>query len=241
MARQRQGRSLAEDVYEALRADILFGRRLPGSRIQLRALADEHGVSLSVVREAVTRMASEDLVVATPQRGFRVRSLSLDDLRDLTWVRIQIETLSLRESIAKGDVDWEADVVSAHHRLAGTPTQLEDGTPNVGWMAVHGAYHTALCAAAGSPTLERIRRQMFDASELYRYWSAALPARTVQTVRRHADEEHRDICEAALARDADRAAELMTAHLNATALQLEATAAAEASSDTTVGGGDEGR
>jgi DNA-binding GntR family transcriptional regulator len=236
MARQRQGRSLGEEVYEALRDDVLLGRRLPGARIQLRDLADEHGVSLSVVREAVTRLASEDLVVATPQRGFRVRSLSLDDLRDLTWVRIEIETLALRQSIAKGDVDWEADLVSAHHRLAGTPTRFEDGTPNVGWMAVHGAYHSALCAAAGSPTLERIRRQLFDASELYRYWSATLPAGAV-TVRRQADAEHRDICEAALARDADRAVELMTAHLNATALQLETMAAAEAIADTNVGAG----
>ena len=116
----------------------------------------------------------------------------------------------------------------AHHRLAGTPTQLGDGTPNVGWMAVHGAYHAALCAAAGRPTLERIRRQLFDASELYRYWSATLPADTPPTVRRHADDEHRDICEVALARDGDRAVELITAHLNATARQLEATAAAEA-------------
>jgi GntR family transcriptional regulator, carbon starvation induced regulator len=181
MARQRQGRSLVEDVYEALRADILLGRRQPGSRIPLRDFAEEHNVSLSVVREAVTRLASENLVEASPQRGFRVRSVSLADMRDLTWVRIQIETLALRESIGAGDVDWEADVVSAHHRLAGTPTQLEDGTPNVGWMAVHGAYHTALCAAAGSPTLERIRRQLFDASELYRYWSATLPARTVRS------------------------------------------------------------
>ena len=164
-------------------APTSFGPAAAGSRIQLRDFADEHDVSLSVVREAVTRLASEDLVEATPQRGFRVRSLSLEDLRDLTWVRIQIETLALRESIATGDVDWEADVVSAHHRLAGTPTHFEDGTPNVGWMAVHGAYHAALCAAAGSPTLERIRRQLFDASELYRYWSATLPARTVREQR----------------------------------------------------------
>jgi DNA-binding GntR family transcriptional regulator len=220
MARQREGRSLVEDVYEALRADILLGRRLPGSRIPLRDVAEEHDVSLSVVREAVTRLASEDLVEATPQRGFRVRTLSLEDLRDLTWVRIQIETLALRESIAAGDVNWEADVVSAHHRLAGTPTHFEDGTPNLGWMAVHGAYHAALCAAAGSPALERIRRQLFDASELYRYWSATLPA--TRTVRRNAADEHREICEAALARDADRAVELMTAHLDATASQLEA-------------------
>jgi DNA-binding GntR family transcriptional regulator len=223
MARQRQGRSLVEDVHEALRDDILFGRRPPGSRIALRELADEHDVSLSVVREAVTRLASEGLVEATPQIGFRVRALSLEDLRDLTWVRIQIETLALRQSITTGDVNWEADVVSAHHRLAGTPTHLEDGTPNLGWMGVHGAYHAALCAAAGSPTLERIRRQLFDASELYRYWSATLPA---PTVRNNAADEHREICDAALARDPDRAVELMAAHLDATARQLEAAMAA---------------
>ena len=60
-----------EDVYEALRSDILFGRRLPSSRLRLNELAEQHGVSLSVVREAVTRLASEDLVEATPQRGGR--------------------------------------------------------------------------------------------------------------------------------------------------------------------------
>ena len=47
--------------------------------------------------------------------------------------------------------------------------------------------------------------------------------------------------EAALARDADRAVELMTAHLNATARQLETTAAAEANGDTTAAAGDDGR
>jgi GntR family transcriptional regulator, carbon starvation induced regulator len=222
MARQRQGRSLAEDVYESLRADILFGRRVPGSRIQLRDFADEHAVSLSVVREAVTRLAGDELVEASPQRGFRVRSLSVANLRDLTWTRIQIETLALRESIAKGDVNWEADVVSAHHRLAGTPTHLADGAPNLEWMGVHAAFHDALCSAAGRLTLERVRRQLFDASELYRFWSATLPTRPVE---RSTADEHRAICDAALAGDSERAVELLSAHLNLTAERLEAVAA----------------
>jgi DNA-binding GntR family transcriptional regulator len=46
VARERRGRSLAEDVYDALRADILFGRRLPASRVQLNEIAEEHGVNL---------------------------------------------------------------------------------------------------------------------------------------------------------------------------------------------------
>ena len=221
MARERRGRSLAEDVYDALRADILFGRRLPASRVQLNEIAEEHGVSLSVVREAVTRLASEDLVEATPQRGFRVRPLSVEHLQDLTWVRVQLESLALRESIAKGDVTWEANLVAAHHRLAVTPTYFEDGTGNLDWLTAHSGFHAALAAAAGSPILERLRRQLYDAAELYRMWSSNLPQ---HPTREHVDDEHRAIFEAALARDADRAVELVTRHLETTAHHLEAIA-----------------
>lgn len=211
-----------EDVYDALRADILFGRRLPSSRLQLNELADEHGVSLSVVREAVTRLASEDLVEATPQRGFRVRPISMAHLRDLTWVRVQLETLALRRSIAEGDVSWEANLVGAHHRLAVTPMYFDDGRGNVEWMSAHAAFHTALTAGAGSPVLERLRRQLYDASELYRYWSGNLPQ---HRRRPPIDDEHKLIFEATLARDAELAVDLLTRHLEATARHLEAIAA----------------
>jgi DNA-binding GntR family transcriptional regulator len=221
MARQRRGRSLVEDVYGALRADILFGRRLPSSRLQLNDIAEQHDVSLSVVREAVTRLASEDLVEATPQRGFRVRSISIDHLHDLTWMRVQLEGLALRESIAKGDVTWEANLVAAHHRLAVTPTYFEDGTGNFEWLQAHGAFHAALAAAAGSPILERLRRQLYDAAELYRMWSSNLPH---HLNRAHVGDEHMAIFEAALSRDADLAVDLLTQHLETTARHLEAIA-----------------
>lgn len=207
-----------EDIHEALRSDILFGRRLPSSRLPLNDIAEQHGVSVSVVREAVTRLASEDLVEATPQRGFRVRPISLDHLHDLTWVRVRIETLALREAIARGDVTWEANLVAAHHRLAVTPTHFEDGTGNTDWMAAHGAFHAALAAASGSPVLERVRRQLYDASELYRYWSGSLPH---HPPRAHVRDEHKAICDAALARDTDRAVALLTQHLETTAHHLE--------------------
>jgi DNA-binding GntR family transcriptional regulator len=221
MARERRGRSLGEEVYLALRSEILLGRRLPSSRLPLNEIAEQHGVSLSVVREAVTRLASEDLVEATPQRGFRVRSISIDHLHDLTWVRVQIETLALRQAIAKGDITWEANLVAAHHRLAVTPTYFEDGTGNTDWMAAHGAFHAALAAAAGSPILERLRRQLYDASELYRYWVGNLPH---HPTRPHVGDEHKAIFDAALARDADLAVDLMAQHLETTARHLEAIA-----------------
>ncbi|HZQ59684.1 MAG TPA: GntR family transcriptional regulator [Acidimicrobiales bacterium] len=221
MAKERRGRSLVEDVYESLRADILFGRRLPSSRLQVNEIAEAYGVSLSVVREAVTRLASEDLVESAPQRGFRVRPISVDHLQDLTWVRVQLETLALRESIAKGDVAWESALVAAHHRLSATPMYLADGSGNQEWMSAHGAFHAALAAGAGSPILERLRRQLYDASELYRYWVGNLPHHPTG---RDVAEEHRAVCDAAMARDADLAVELLTRHLETTARDLEAVA-----------------
>ena len=223
MARERRGRSLVQEVYEAIRSDVMFGRRLPSSRLHLSQLAEQHDVSLSVVREAVTRLAGEDLIEATPQRGFRVRSLSLDHLSDLTSVRIQIETLAVRQAIAKGDVTWEANLVAASHRLAMTPMYHDDGAGNTGWMAAHGAFHAALAAAAGSPVLERVRRQLYDASELYRYWSSSLSHH--QGPRAHVADEHKAILDAALTRDADLASDLLTQHLAATARYLESVAA----------------
>ena len=210
-----------EDVYDEVRSDILFGRRLPSARLSLNEIAEQHGVSLSVVREAVTRLASEDLVEATPQRGFRVRSLSLDHLHDLTWMRIQLETLALRQSIAKGDISWEADLVAAHHRLAVTPMYFDDGTGNTEWLTAHGVFHAALAAASGSPILERLRHQLYDAAELYRMWSSNLPR---HPTRAHVADEHKAIFDAALARDADLAVDLMTQHLETTARHLEAVA-----------------
>jgi DNA-binding GntR family transcriptional regulator len=136
-------------------------------------------------------------------------------------VRIEIETLALRQSIAKGDVTWEANLVGAHHRLSVTPMYFEDGRGNTEWMSAHGAFHAALAAGAGSPVLERVRRQLYDAAELYRYWSGNLPN---HPTRAHVPDEHKAIFDAALARDADLAVDLLTEHLDATARHLEAIA-----------------
>lgn len=72
------------EVYEALRVDILNTQIEPGSRLKIADLSNRFGASLSVVREALTRLGEQGLVVASPQRGFSVIELSVEDLDDLT-------------------------------------------------------------------------------------------------------------------------------------------------------------
>ncbi len=218
MKRQRVGPSLTEDVQLELREEILQGSLAPGEKLLVQPLAQRLGVSLSVVREALSRLAEQGLVRSAPQLGFTVMPLSLDDLTDLTRVRIDIENLMIRRAVAEGDLAWEASVVAAHHRLAGTPPQL-DGQLNPAWRAAHSAFHAAVTDGCPSPLLRTLRLGLFDKAELYRAWSVrASGSRDVAG-------EHAAICAAVLDRDADRAAALTAAHIQRTTDLLVAAAA----------------
>jgi DNA-binding GntR family transcriptional regulator len=233
---------LTGDVYAALRLQILTGQLQSGERLHLSRLAEAYGVSLSVVREAVTRLASERLLEAIPQVGFRVRVLSIEDLVDLTRVRIDIETLALRESLARGDVEWEAQLVAAHHALAATPTITDEGMQNLEWLARHAAFHEALCAGCESRWLLDLRRQLFAASELYRFWFAKVQRDLEpRPVRDAIIEEHRGLLDAALARDVELATERLGQHFRKTCEVIRANAdrlglTLEQSATTSTGG-----
>ena len=207
------GSSVTQDVYERLRADLLACRMQPGTRLKISELCDALSVSLSSVREALSRLTSEGLVVAEPQRGFRVAPISAAELRDLTAVRSQIEGLCLERAIALGDVGWESNLVAAFHRLSRTP-EREQNDPqrmNEAWSIAHAAFHEVLVSACDSPWLLRLRAMLYAQTERYRRLSVP-----VTEIARDLSREHQEIMQAALTRDAPRATELMTEHLDLT-------------------------
>ena len=216
--RQRHGRSLTEDVYRHLRQRILHGELASGTRVHLGDLAASNSVSLGVVREAVTRLASEGLLHATPQSGFRVPTLSAEHLADLTWARCQIEGLTVGESVSHGDTDWEANLVAAHHVLSVTPPLSSDGI-NPEWMNAHRRFHAALASGCPNATLLDVRQRLFDEAELYRHWSARGGGSE-----RNIAAEHADLLDSALNRDPRRTSELLREHVRHTAkLAVDAT------------------
>ena len=204
--------TLGELVYASLRTSILAGQLKPGQRLKVSELAVEHGVSLNVVREALNRLTGEQLVRASPKVGFAVTDLSLAGLSDLVAVRVAVETAALRWAIERGDMAWESQVVAAHYRLANTPeTEGEPAVLTNEWIGVHSEFHTQILSACSSPRMREITRSLSDAAQIYRRWSLSLP---------HPDRdiagEHADLVDAVLARDADRAAAALTAHIERT-------------------------
>ena len=204
--------SLTQSAYERLRADMLACRYLPDQRLNISELCESLGVSLGAVREALSRLTSEGLVVSEPHRGFRVAQVSPEDLQQLYQARTEIEGLCLRRSIELGNLDWETGVVAAYYSLSKTAQcGDENALVHEEWLERHADFHSALVSSCDNPWLLRMRSQLFDHSQRYRRLSAA-----VSRKKRSVDKEHKEIMEAAIARDADQAVALMRQHLQLT-------------------------
>ncbi|MEV0083806.1 GntR family transcriptional regulator [Saccharopolyspora sp. NPDC050642] len=214
---------LSEQVYAHLRDAIMRGDYAPGEALKPQDLAKEQGVSLAVVREALVRVVGEGLADRLPNRGFAVLAFSDRRWQEIAEARRTIEPLVLRMSIERGDVEWEARVRAAHHRLTRTPAFVPEEGEYVSdaWSEAHRVFHRTLLEGCGNPVLLETFDRMWSASELARRWSAH------RTPGRDHVGEHRRLEEAALARDADAAAEALAQHLTLTAAGLTGRTPAE--------------
>lgn len=205
--------TIADAVFARLRTDIVGGRFEPGERLRLDRMRALYGAGISPVREALSRLAADGLVVLESQRGFRVRPASIDDLNDIAATRIRIETAALALAIERGDDAWEARVVSAHHVLAKLdPTRIAEPVRRVEWEARHREFHASLIAACGSPWLLHFSGLLWDQFDRYRRL-----ARFSGQPQRHLAGHHLGLVEAVKARKAREATRILAEHIGATA------------------------
>ncbi|MGE5794375.1 MAG: GntR family transcriptional regulator [Bacteroidota bacterium] len=205
------GVTLATAISDRIRSEILSGKKKPGTKLRLDEIKAEFGVSWSPIREGLSRLLAEGLVTTEDQRGFRVAPVSRDDLADIIRNRVALESMALRASIERGDDAWEADLLSAHHRLSKFETRRWEGRELDEWETWHRTYHDALIRGCGSPILLQFCGVLHDMNARYRrlFLSTHEPDRDVAA-------EHRAIAEATLARDVAGACRLLEAHIERT-------------------------
>ena len=204
--------TIAGELYEQLRGDILFARLRPGQRLRSEVLKQRYRGGVGTVREALNRLRAEGLVIQEDQRGFRVAPVSLDELRELTDTRCWVNAVAVTASIANGDAAWEEGVLLAYHRMARHVAEGVEPAPRTRLRELHRVFHASLYAACGSRWLIGFSETLFDAA--LRYQSLAFPD---ERDPRDYDAEHRAIMEAAVARKAPEAVALLDVHFRATA------------------------
>lgn len=206
MAKSRN--EVGASTYQRIKRDIIFGELAPGAKLKLDGLRERYSASMSTLRETLNRLASEGFVDAQDQRGFFVTPVSPEDLIEIANLRVLLECHALRLSIERGDTDWEGNLVAAHHKLhlmeqkmlEGDDSQKED------WKRYDWEFHFALIEACGSRNLLSLHAVLYD--KYLRYQMLVLTHRGEEAV-----QEHREMFEAALNRDVERAARTLQTHI----------------------------
>lgn len=201
-------KTLSEEAYELIRADVIAGRLAPGERLANAAIKRRYSIGGSPMREALTRLAADGLIVGVGQRGFRVVSATPGELADIGRVRLHLELHVLAESIRNGGVDWEAEIVSRYHRLSRAMEEKRTAAYADNWEREHRAFHFAILSSCGSPWLLHFCDRIYDQTERYRRLFTKyreIPPTLV--------EAHGEILEAVLRRDVRKSVSLMRQHI----------------------------
>lgn len=225
-----------EEAYDRLKADLLRSRIAPGASLVVAGLKARYGLGWTPLREALSRLEAERLVVLMPNRGYRVCGVSAESLRDLQDARLAIEPRLFIRSIAEGGEEWEGRVVAAHHQLASTPVPVPHAARDAIhlWERRHDAFHAALLSGTQAPWLQLFASQVNDQLRRHQRHMLSSPE-----VRARMDDDphgrlretyektlglgpHTELMQAALDRDADRASRLLTDHIGFSLAVFEA-------------------
>jgi DNA-binding GntR family transcriptional regulator len=199
--------AVGDDGYRKIRTDIVFGRLRPGQKLKLDGLKEIYGVSVSTLREILSRLTADGFVIAEGRRGFEVAPVSIGNLKELAELRLLLESHAMHASFANADMEWEGRVVSAHHKLASTERLMESGIGEPEqWKRYDGEFHQALISNCGSPVLMESHALVFD--KYFRYQMVAFLYRGGEPA-----VQHKALLDCALKRDAEAARQVLTTHV----------------------------
>jgi GntR family transcriptional regulator, carbon starvation induced regulator len=211
---EQSGQTLSTSIASTLRAAISNGELEPGRKLRLDDLRVTFGVSLSPLREALSRLSAEGFVVMEDQRGYRVAPISEPNLLEVTKLRAMVETFALGEAIAHGDDKWESEVVASLYRL-NKLERTDAPSDQSAWEVAHRDLHYRLISACGMPLLLSFSATLHDLNDRYR--RLFLRSRPFdRAVRR----EHTEMTHAAIERNSQLACEIMRSHIERTGANI---------------------
>jgi DNA-binding GntR family transcriptional regulator len=199
-----QAESLRRQIADALRASIVAGRMRPGVIYSVPTLAEQFGVSATPAREAMLDLAKEGLVEPIRNKGFRVTEPTDKELDDITHLRALIEV----PTVAGLAVSADAAALEELRPLAQAICDSAATGDLVGYIEADRRFHLRLLSLAGNPALVEVVGELRARTRLYGLEQLARQGRLTASAA-----EHFELLEALLARDRDRAEQVMRRHI----------------------------
>jgi len=206
-------KTLADFAYQRIRNDIISGELKANDKLRLSNLCKKYEIGMSPLREALARLIGDALVITEGQRGFWVSPLSIEELEDISRVRILLESEALQLSISNGDDGWRALLTDAFEGLTRVEAQLEGRNRDIvpEWEQANKRFHEVLVSKCGSEWLKRMLKTLHQQAERYRRISLIRA-----NSNRDLHEEHEAIYQAAMQGNVLKACRLIEIHVGVT-------------------------
>ena len=197
------------EIYRSLRERILRGRLRSGSRIRIGAVAEEFGVSIIPVREALRMLAADHLIDILPRRSPVVSGISAREVLEISAIRLALEPLALAGAIPNlnaGTLSRCREILKDYERCSDPWDQVE----------LNRQFHLHLYTPCGKKRLMKIVSDQYDGMTRC---AQVLVIRSSKAVDKSV-EEHDAILGACEARDVESAVALLHSHLQASSDRL---------------------
>lgn len=149
--------TLADQAYRRLHRALMTGGLLPEQVLTVRGVADQYGVSLTPVREAIQRLVAERALTIENARTIRVPRLDVETYREILKIRIELEPMAARDAALRMDnaeMD-RLDLVVAAHRAA-----IEAGEAHQ-TLTANTDFHMSIYRASAQPVLVGIIESLY--------------------------------------------------------------------------------
>lgn len=192
---------------------LLTGGLAPGEKLKIDRLRKALDVGASPIREALSLLVSDQLVVRHEQRGFQAALTSRENFDEILNLRSMLESKALRKSMQYATPEWIEELVLINHRMARAKSQGANA-----FEVEHKNFHMALIGNCNAPLMLRICDQLYDLNIRYRY----IAGRSKDYKGRKVDDEHQDILNAVISEEPDDAVRLLLLHYEKTGDFLKA-------------------
>jgi DNA-binding GntR family transcriptional regulator len=194
-----------DHAYERIWRQIVTSEHAPGERLSDLDLSTQIGLSRTPVRQALHRLAQNELIVFDPRRGFRVREWSAKDIHELYDVRGVLETLAFRQALPlfdAGDLHaWRSEIIGLRPRLS---------RQTVAEFLIHDfRFHNYLIDTSGNGRLSRILANLRGQVSIFQIRDTYFESRMERAL-----DEHERVLEALTTGNEAEAAELLAGHIH---------------------------
>jgi DNA-binding GntR family transcriptional regulator len=191
--------SLAEKAYQLLRADIISCTLRPGQQVVQSDLAEKHEIGTTPIRDALHRLAQENLVQPVPRSGYVIAPITLPDIQEMFELRFLLESFAARMAAVRGSEEDLEEIA----RLANITYVFKNKGSYLQRIASNADFHRAIAIAAGNQRVVDQLAGLLD--EMARFFYLTYDLKDLSEAMR---QEHHLLVDAIRAGDPDRAGQI---------------------------------